>query len=65
MADSLEAAILSLEERPYRGAVRRTGAFADRGYRQIFVKNFTIAYRIDGPHKTVIVVTTRYTPSSF
>lgn len=62
MADSLEAAILGLDEMPYRGAVRRTGAFANRGYRQIFVKNFTIVYRIDEPHKTVIIVTIRYTP---
>ena len=65
MADSLEAAILSLDEMPYRGAVRRTGAFANRGYRQIFVKNFTIVYGIDEPHKTVIIVTIRYTPSGF
>ncbi len=47
MADSLETAILSLDEMPYRGAVRRTGAFANKGYRQIFVKNFTIVYRIE------------------
>ena len=64
MADSLEAAILSLDEMPYRGAVRRTGAFANRGYRQIFVKNFTIVYRIDEPNKTVIIVTICYTPGS-
>ena len=47
MADALEDAILSLDEMPYRGSIRRTGAFANRGYRQIFVKNFTIVYRID------------------
>ena len=41
MADVLEDAILSLDEMPYRGSIRRTGAFANRGYRQIFVKNFT------------------------
>lgn len=33
MADSLQNAILSLDEMPYRGAVRRTGAFANRDYR--------------------------------
>ena len=65
MADSLETAILSLDEMPYRGAVRRTGAFANRNYRQIFVKNFTIVYRIDEAHKTVVIVTIRYTPNSF
>ena len=41
MADALENAILSLDEMPYRGSIRRTGAFANRGYHQIFVKNFT------------------------
>lgn len=65
MADALEAAILSLDEMPFRGAIRRTGAFANRGYRQIFVKNFTVVYRIDEPRKIVIIVTVRYTPSSF
>lgn len=65
MADSLEAAILSLDEMPYRGAVRRTGAFANRGYRQIFVKNFTVVYRIDEPRKSVIIVRICYTPGGF
>lgn len=65
MADALEEAILSLNEMPYRGSIRRTGAFANRGYRQLFVKNFTIVYRIDELRKTVIIVTVRYTPSSF
>lgn len=65
MADALEAAILGLDELPYRGAVRRVGAFANRGYRQLFVKNYTIVYRIDEKRKTVVVVTIRYTPSSF
>lgn len=65
MADALEEAILDLNEMPYRGSIRRTGAFSNRGYRQLFVKNFTIVYRIDEAQKMVIVVTVRYTPSSF
>ena len=65
MADALEDAILSLDEMSYRGSIRRTGAFANRGYRQLFVKNFTIVYRIDDARKMVIIVTVRYTPSSF
>lgn len=65
MADSLEEAILSLNEIPYRGSIRRTGAFANRWYRQLFVKNFTIVYRIDEARKMVIIVTVRYTPNSF
>ena len=65
MADALEDAVLSLEEIPYRGSIRRTGAFANRGYRQVFVKNFTIVYRIDEAKRMVVIVTVRYTPSSF
>lgn len=65
MADLLDGAILGLDEMPYRGSVRRTGAFANRGYRQIFVKNFTIVYRIDEEKKLVVIITVRYTPSSF
>lgn len=65
MADALEDAILSLDEMPYRGSIRRRGAFANRGYRQIFLKNFTIMYRIDETRKMVVIVTVRYTPSSF
>ncbi len=65
LADLLEAAILSLDEMPYRGAVRRVGAYANKGYHQLFVKNFTILYRIDEKMKMVIVVTVRYTPSNF
>ena len=64
-ADTLEEAILNLGEMPYRGSIRRTGAFANRGYRQIFVKNFTIVYQIDKVRKMVVIVTVRYTPSSF
>lgn len=65
MADILEEVILSLGEMPYRGSIRRTGAFANRGYRQVFVKNFTIVYRIDETRNMVVIVTVRYTPSSF
>ncbi len=50
---------------PYRGAERRIGAYADKGYRQLFVKNFTIVYRVDEKKMTVVIVTIRYTPSSF
>ena len=33
--------------------------------KKVFVKNFTIIYRIDEERKTVIIVTVRYSPSSF
>ena len=64
-AKLFEDAILGLETFPYRGAERKTGAFAGKGYRQLFVKNYTIIYRIDEENKTVIIVTVRYSPSSF
>ena len=65
LIDLFEKSILSLSEMPYRGSVRRTGAYANKGYRQLFVKNFTIVYRIDEDKKQVIVVTVRYSPSNF
>lgn len=65
MADLLDETILSLEEMPYRGAERKVGVYANRGYRQLFAKNFTIIYLIDEEKKMVIVVTVRYTPSNF
>ena len=64
-AKLLDDAILSLDTMPHRGAVRKVGAFANKGYRQIFVNNFTIIYRIDEEQKRVVIVTARYTPSSF
>ena len=65
LVDLLEEAILSLSEMPYRGVVRKFGAYASKGYRQIFVKNFIIVYRIDESSKTVIIVAVRYSPSNF
>lgn len=65
LADSLADAINSLNQMPYRGAERKTGAFANRGYRQLFVKNFIVVYRIDETRRVVVIVTVRYTPSSF
>ncbi len=65
LAGLLEEAILSLETFPNRGAQRRTGAYANKGYRQLFVKNFTIIYRVNEHEKKVIVLTLRYSKSDF
>ena len=65
LVELIENAILSLSEMPYRGALRKNGAFANKGYRQLFVRNFTVIYRIDEMTKTVLIVTVRYTPSNF
>ena len=61
----VEDAILSLETMPYRCPERRRGAYANRGYRQLFVENYTAVFRIDEAKKTVIVVTVRYSCKLF
>ena len=65
LVDNIEKEILSLEEMPYRFPERKTGAYANRGYRQLFVGNYTVIYRIDEKRRQVIVVTIRYSPSQF
>jgi len=65
MVDALEEAILSLDHHPYRGVERKVGVYGTRGYRQLFVKNFTVLYRIDEKEKSILIVTVRYSPSRF
>ena len=65
MIDELENTIFSLESFPERGAIRRVGAYANQGYRQLFHKNYTIIYRVLKGKKEVHIVTVRYTPSNF
>lgn len=65
LVDSLEEAIFSLESMPQRGALRKTGAYANRGYRQLFVGNFTVLYRIEEAKKHALIVTVRYSRSRF
>ena len=65
LPDALESEILSLEYLPYRCSERRTGSFANSGYRQLMVKNYIVVYRIDEAHKQVLIVTVRYARSSF
>ena len=61
----IEDAILSLETMPYRCPERKRGSYANRGYRQLFVENYTAVFRIDETKKMVIVVTIRYSQSEF
>lgn len=65
LVDEIEEAVLSLEQLPHRGPERKTGAYANRGYRQLFVKNYTVIYRVEETQKEVLVVTVRYSPSRF
>ncbi len=65
LVQSIENAIIALEEFPRRGTERKVGVYANRGYRQLMVKNFTIIYRIDEKMKYVIIITVKYSQSSF
>ena len=65
MVGEIEKGIFSLDHMPYRCPERRHGTYANRGYRQLFVKNYTVIYRIDEPSRQVIVVTIRYSASDF
>ena len=65
MITALEDAIYSLEQFPERGSIRRTGVYANQDYRQIFVKNYTIIYRVHKEKQEVHIVTVRYAPSQF
>lgn len=65
MIEELENMIFSLEQLPERGAIRRVGAYANGDYRQLFVKNYVIIYRVLKQKKEVHIITVRYTPSNF
>ena len=65
LAGRIEDALLTLEQMPYRCPERKQGVYADRGYRQLFVENYTVIFRIDETKKMVIVVIVRYSPSKF
>ena len=65
LLDKIEQEILSLDHMPFRWPERRTGVYANRGYRQMLVGNYTVVYRVDETAKQVIIVTVRYSPSDF
>lgn len=65
LVNEIERQILSLKEMPQRCSVRRVGVYANKGYRQLFVKNFTVIFRIDEQEKQVLIVTIRYSGSNF
>lgn len=65
LIDTLEQKILSLSQLPYRCTERTAGLYANKGYRQLLVKNFTVVYRINEAKKQVIIVTVKYSKSQF
>ncbi len=65
LVEKIEKGIYSLETMPYRCPERRRGVYANRGYRQLFIGNYTVIYRVDEAKKLVIIVTIRYSASNF
>ena len=65
LVDEIESAILSLGTMPHHCPVRKVGAYANRGYRQLFMKNYIVLFRIEEKKKQVIIVTIRYSVSAF
>ena len=65
IVDEIETAILSLDTMPHRCSERKIGVYANQGYRQLFVGNYTVLFRIDEERKLVMIVTIRYSSSQF
>ncbi len=65
LLDELEKGIYSLDTFPEKGSLRKVGVYANSGYRQLFVKNYTIIYRIDHTIDTVYVVAVVYSRSQY
>ena len=65
MIADLENAIFSLEQSPKRDSIRRNGINANQDYRQLFIKKYTVIYRVYDEKKEVHIVTVRYAPSRF
>lgn len=65
MISAIENAILSLEQMPERGAIRKTGIYGNQNYRQLIVKKYLIIYKVQTDKKEVHIVTVRYSGSNF
>lgn len=57
--------ILSLEFYPTRGSLRKVGQYRNKGYRQLFYKNYTIVYTVKNNEKEVHIIAIKYSPSNF
>lgn len=65
LAERIDQAILSLRQMPYRFPILLRGFYADRGYRYMLVKKYTVIYRVDESAKEVIVVAVHHASSNF
>ena len=57
LISNLEEAINSLEFFPNRGAIRKSETLKGNDYRQLFVKNYIIIYRVIEDVKEVHIIT--------
>ena len=57
--------MLSLNSMPQRCPERQIGIYAGKGYRQLFIKNYTIIFRVEEMTRQVIILTIRYSRSNF
>ena len=64
MVEELEAQILPLETVPYRLRGRWTGAYAGKDYRQLFVKNYAVIFRITTKKEKQVIIVTVDIPES-
>ena len=58
--DRLEKGIFSLEEFPHRGAERKQGNYGNKGYKEIFVDNYVIIYKVRERKRQVDIITVLY-----
>lgn len=60
ITDTIEGTILSLETLPRRGSIRKYGIYANKGYRQLFVKNYIVIYKVYEEIREVHIETVCY-----
>lgn len=64
VVNQIEKSIYSLETQPERCPERGIGAYANQGYRLLFMGHYIVAFRVNEAEETVIIVTVRYAPVS-
>lgn len=65
LIDTLESEIMTLATMPNRCPERRRGIYANKGYRQLLVKNYTVIFKAEEDRGLVRIVTIRYSRSNF
>ena len=65
LVSEIESGILSLDIMPHRCPKRKVGVYANKGYRQLFIKNYSVVFRIVESKKQVIIITIRYSAMQF